>query len=380
MFSREFGRLCGEAGIAFNVLEPSVVDGGGASRPSYLQRIKTSIARYFISDIKALMVQWLQMRKERRQLLALNADVVLTRYDWNTLSIIWAARSLNIPVVIELNSPDEEDRGLKFYRLPGMTHFFSTKRALQLSDGAFAVSEALAKAFRPELEAADKPVHSIPNGVCLEQFTPKLGGPSVRFDLGIDDEKVVIGFVGSFAPWHGLDLLFEAFARLLVENANVHLLLVGQPRADSGAWLERAAAADIAPSITFAGHVPATEVSQYLAAMDITVLPNSAWYCSPLKVFEYMAMATAIVAVATEPVREMLNDRRDAALFEEGSVDELFGALKQLASDPVLRKSYGEAARVRVAGDYTWGENARRVFELLQTVEKKKKALRRASA
>lgn len=366
MFSQAFGQLCAQQGIAFNVIAPAVVDHEAPLQVTRVQRLKTFLATFFISDIKALLVQWRRMQVERQQLQALQADMVLTRYNWNTLSVIWAARSLGIPVVLEINSPDEEDRGQTFYRLPGMAYFFSIRRALRLANGAFAVSEALARRFR--LEAAGRPVHSIPNGVDIEKFDPALDGRSLRQQLQIDDAKIVIGFVGSFAPWHGLDLLFDAFATLVQEGLPVHLLLVGQPRHDSGPWLEQAEAPAIKPHITFAGHVETERVNQYVAAMDITVLPNSAWYCSPLKVFEYMAMAKAVVAVATEPVQEMLEDGRDGLLFAQGSLPGLTQTLRQVVLSSAERSRLGVGARARVASDYTWADNARRVFDLLSEV------------
>ena len=370
MFTKEMGLLCDAKNIDFTVIEPALIDEDGVSEVTQIQKIKTFFARFYLSDLKALVKQIRQMLVERKKLKAVNADMVVTRYNWNTLSIIWAARSIGIPVVLELNSPDEEDRGIKFYRLPGMTYFFSTERAIHLSDGAFAVSEALAKDFRENFNGSSRLIHGIHNGVSLDKFNPQLDASELRADFGIAKDAVVIGFVGSFAPWHGLDLLFEAFAKLVGDGAPVHLLMVGQPRKDSGEWLDRAAMPDIAGNITFAGHVGSGDVNRYIAAMDITVLANSAWYCSPLKIFEYMAMGKATVAVATDPVQEVIVDRRDGLLFEQGSSSALYKSLKELVSDSDMRLKLGNAGRQRVASEFSWQDNASRVFDLLEVIER----------
>jgi len=369
MFSDSFRRLCAQKNVTFTVMEPNVVDHEGLPKISLLQKVKTFCARFFLSDIKALFVQKRRMTEERERLVQLNADMVLTRYNWNSISIVWAARSLGIPVVLEINAPDEESGALKFYRLPGMRHFFSTKRVLTLSNGAFAVSEILAKEFR-QLDCSRQPVHAIPNGVCLEEFDSSLSGVGLRQELAIPAETVVIGFVGSFAPWHGLDLLFRVFTQLLDAGLDVHLLLVGQLRHNSADWFQRASAPDMEKHVTFVGHIAAKEVNQYLAVMDITVLANSAWYCSPLKVFEYMAMAKAVVAVATEPVCDMLKDGIEGVLFEPKSEEGFFNALHSLVVDPVLRSQLGIAARQRVEKDFSWDSNAQKVFRLLEEVDK----------
>ncbi len=367
MFAREFKQLAQDNGFRFSVIQPPVIDHAGTPEITKLQQFKTTIARFYISDIKAVLMEWKKMQAERRQLQAMKADIVLARYEWKNLSIIWAARSLGIPVVLELNSPDEEDLGLKFYRLPGMARFFSTSRALSLCNGGFAVTEVLAKSFRQQV-AKNIPVRSIPNGVLIEQFDPQLDGSSVRNEVGISPNKIVLGFVGSFAPWHGLDLLFSAFAQLLSEGLPVHLMLVGQVRQDAGEWLTQAQSENFSAHVTLTGHVPQAKINEYLAAMDIAVLSNSAWYCSPLKVFEYMAMAKATVAVATEPVREMMSHEKDGLLFEQGSVKALTAELRKLVMDDALRTALGAAARKRVASEYTWADNARRVGDLLQDI------------
>ncbi len=366
MFSREFGALCAERGIAFNVIAPDIIDSDQVPIPTWGRRLMTQVSRFFLSDIKCILVQCKNMLRERKQLQALSADMVLTRYNLNTLSIIWAARSLKIPVLLEINSPDDEYWGIRFYRLPGMKYFFSDTRALTLADGGFAVSEALASSLRHELKE-EKPVYSIPNGVCIEQFDPELSGRAIRKLYGIGQGKIVLGFVGSFAPWHGVDMLFEAFIALREKGLPVHLLLVGQIREDL-TWREQAESEALREHVTLAGYVPQTEINEYLAAMDISVLANSAWYCSPLKVFEYMAMAKAIVAVGTEPVSEMLEHNKEALLFEQGSLRAMTAALELAASDESLRKRLGQAARQRVAQEYTWTDNARRVFGLMEDV------------
>lgn len=369
-FSEEFGGICKEKGIEFIVMAPPLVTGVPGHKTSFIDRLKSRLARFYISDIKAFLVQSKRMLAERRQLKELKPDLVLTRFDYNTFSIIWACRSLNIPVVVEINSPDHEEREAEYLRVPGAEHFFSSTRALSLCHGGFAVSNVLTEEYRVE-STKGLPIHSIPNGVTIEQFDPELSGAPVREQFGIGEDEVVIGFVGSFAPWHRMDMLFDSFSHLVKEGYNVRLLLVGQVKPESEESVQRANQPDIKERVTFAGFVPSNDIDKFLAAMDITVLQNSAYYCSPLKMFEYMAMETAVLALATEPVKEMLEDGEEGLLFPPGDGEEMTQALTRLVQDKELRERLGKAARARMAKEFTWRHNAEKVYDLLDEVYQK---------
>ena len=119
-----------------------------------------------------------------------------------------------------------------------------------------------------------------------------------------------------------------------------------------------------------AGFVKPADIPPYLAAMDVAVLPNAARYCSPLKLFEYMAMAKPTVAAATPPVSATLADGVEGLLFEPGNQAQFVAKLRELALNRELRERLGFAARRRMQSEFTWRHNAERVFGLLETVLK----------
>lgn len=366
-FSEEFGVICQREGIEFTVLAPPLVTGIPGEKSSFLGNLKSKLAKYYLSDIKAFVVQVKRMFSERRQLKELNPDIVLTRFDYNTFSIIWACRSLNIPVVVEINSPDHEERETDYWRVPGAENFFSSTRALSLCNGGFAVSDVLVDEYKVE-STSGLPIHSIPNGVTIEQFDPQLSGQPVREQFDIAKDEIVIGFVGSFAPWHRMDMLFDSFSYLIQQGHPVRLLLVGQIKSGSEESVIRANQPDIKDHVTFSGFVASKDIDKYLAVMDITVLQNSAYYCSPLKMFEYMAMETAVLSLATEPVKEMLEDGEEGLLFPPGDGQAMTESLVRLVKDAELRQKLGQGARARMVKEFTWRHNAEKVYDLLEEV------------
>ena len=364
-FESAFRRLCATRNIAFSVVAPTLETGVGGVE-SVLEKVRHFFAKMYLRDFNVLLLQWCRARREQAILKEKRPDIVLTRFDDNTLSILWACKREKIPVVIEINAPDDENSG-QYRRLAWFKHLFSNAHAMLLSDGGFAVSDQVADPIRP-FASAQKPFVTIPNGVDTQRFRPSISGSEVRMRHAIPRDRVVLGFVGSFAPWHGLDMLVEAATRLLKEDLPVHLLLVGQANPKWQPLIDQVRGPGLDQHVTLSGFVAPHDIPSYIAAMDITVLPNAADYCSPLKLFEYMAMARPTVAVEIAPVAAMLANGVEGALFPKGSVDALTARLRELVVDGESRQRLGSAARSRMEKDFTWQHNAERVFGLLERV------------
>ncbi len=365
-FEAAFGGLCQEQDVGFAVYAPEAVDPAEGSGGA-LARLRQWLSQRYLRDFKVLYQQWRMMRKESEILQRERPDIVLTRFDDTTLSILWACRAAGIPVVLEINAPIKDNLEDEYRQLPWFKRLYSNQHAVDLAQGAFTVSEEISAPLRREARPG-KPIWTIPNGVDISRFHPEISGAELRARYQIAPHRVVLGFVGSFAPWHGLDALADAFELLLAENLPVHLLLVGQANARWQPLIDRLSAARLAEHVTMAGFVKPADIPPFLAAMDITVLPNAARYCSPLKLFEYMAMAKPTVAAATPPVAATLADGAEGLLFEPGDAKGFAAALRRLVVDGQLRQQLGLAARARMGREFTWRHNAERVFELLSSV------------
>lgn len=367
-FIREFGHIAERDKFQFIVRAPALISGvpGEVSR---ISQFKSYIARFYVSDIKNLLKQLKQFLTDVKYLKRHNISIVLTRYNYNTISIVWACRYLNIPVVLEINAPDSEQQEATFYRIPWIRQLFNVDNVSKTVNGLFAVSGFLRDHFQHQKGAVDIPMHAIQNGVNLADFS--------QFDtnhkhkakqrLGLE-QHTTIGFVGSFAPWHRVDLLIDAFTNIAESYPDAALLLVGEVRQDTRDTILSSIPTSLKSRIHFTGFVKKEDVSQYLAAMDIATLPNTEDYCSPLKLFEYMAMALPTLCVSTAAVNEVIHDGKEGICFERGDVASMQAGLCTLLSDPALRESLGNNAATRVKSTFTWENNATRVYNLLQEV------------
>src|SRR5690606_32092193 len=204
----------------------------------------------------------------------------------------------------------------------------------------------------------------MPNGADPAAFNPEHDSRALRERLGLQ-EALVVGFSGILRPWHGLDLLLEAFARLAVTDSRLHLLIVGDGPI-RGELDSAIAAKGLGKRVTITGRVPHAEVRDYVALMDVAVSPRATFYASPMKVLEYMAMGKAIVAPAMDNLRDVLTDGEDALLFEPEQVDSLTEALARVTADHALRAEFGRKARRVIETERTWRHNAEEVIRLMR--------------
>jgi len=212
-----------------------------------------------------------------------------------------------------------------------------------------------------------------PNGVDVNIFHPGCGGDEIRKKYGLKDNPVV-GFCGSFYPWHGIDLLSEVIKKILSEDNNISFLLVGEgPEMEkiiSHSRLRGGTKGGVNPDkqtkkqIIFAGRVDPGEVPAHLDACDILLLTISRGfeYSSPIKLFEYMAMGKAIICPDTGQMVEILEDGVDAVLVKPGDVDSFCDAIYAISGDEEKRRIMGESARKKAVEKYTWKANVERVI------------------
>jgi glycosyltransferase involved in cell wall biosynthesis len=213
-----------------------------------------------------------------------------------------------------------------------------------------------------------------PNGVDTDRYGPHVDGSVVRERYGLRD-LTVIGFIGTFGAWHGAEVLARAYAKLVQTDATfaktTRLLMIG-----AGVTLPDAqrilSEGNAIQNAVFSGLVPQGQGAEYLAACDVLVSPHvpnpdgTAFFGSPTKLFEYMAMGKGIVASRLDQIGEVLEDGKTALLVPPGDVDALSAALARLAGDRALRECLGAEARRVAVERHTWREHTRRTIDALR--------------
>jgi glycosyltransferase involved in cell wall biosynthesis len=286
---------------------------------------------------------------------ALDADFV---YVWPLQSAVFALLR-GMPVLLELHGEPEGKLGPSVFgmylRLPG------TKRLLPITQ---ALADHLERVYRKTFLPGEIVVS--PNGVDLERYEGLPSPSEARLELNLPD-CLTVGYSGHLYPGRGMVLLVELARRY----EQIQFLWVGGRPADVVHWQNRLKSENI-ENVILTGFVENSRLPLYQAAMDILLMPyertiegssggNSVDFCSPMKMFEYMACGRAIVSSDLPVIREVLNESlallcppEDAASWVE--------ALGSLIHDPERRESLGLNARQAVLS-YTWRSRARKALE-----------------
>ncbi|HJQ70095.1 MAG TPA: glycosyltransferase family 4 protein [Blastocatellia bacterium] len=287
-----------------------------------------------------------------------------SRFNWTGVALSLAT---GLPLALEYNGSEVWISR----RWNAVSQLWLLKRFERLNqiaaDRIFVVSEVERRnLIRAGVDAGKVIVN--PNGVDADLFRPGRGGARVRHSLGLEG-RIVVGFIGTFGPWHGAPILAEAAAKT-DKAAGCHFLFIGDgnQRILTESIIEGGGAA---ARTTFTGRIPHAEAPDYLDACEILVSPHvesvdgSEFFGSPTKLFEYMASARPIVASRLGQIADIIVDGENGLLVEPGDSDAMARAIERLAKDEALRARLGEAARRTVIERYTWEHNAARVFDAM---------------
>ena len=283
-------------------------------------------------------------------------DLMYERYSLWSYAGLEAARDAGIPTVLEVNAPLIEEQHRYRQLLDAGAAIHSARRAFAAADVLLAVSSGVANYLEGFKEARGR-VHVVPNGVDVARFPPR---------SNIGNAIFTIGFVGTLKPWHGVDVLLEAFAHFHDQVPESRLLVVGLgPEFD--AIVAQAERRGIADHVVLTGAVNPQRIPELLAAMDVGVAPypdTEDFYFSPLKVYEYMAAGLAVVASHIGQLPELIADGQDGLLCPPGDAAALSAAFVRLHADTGLRQALGLRARAKMLAGHTWSAVAQRVLDL----------------
>ncbi len=283
-------------------------------------------------------------------------DVLYERFNLYQPAGLWLKRLVGIPMLLEVNAPLRTERGLERPIACQRLASWSERIVIQGADRVLPVSRSLARLLESIGVPSDR-IAVVPNGADPLPSGRILPESEAKGLLGLLG-RTVIGFVGFVRPWHKLDWAVDLVSRE-GSRRNLHLLLVGDVA--EGSEIASLATSGLEGCVTVTGAVAPHEVAAYLAAVDVAIQPGGTEYASPIKIFEYMAQARAIVAPDTENIREIL-DETCALLYQPNDPTAFCRAVMRLCDDPGERHTLGRAARQRLLDmSLTWKHAAERV-------------------
>jgi len=264
-----------------------------------------------------------------------------------------------------------EEGGLIGVALAGLLrvpHLYDMHSSLpqQLTNFAFSRSAIVRRAFQaierfmirrsrvvivicPSLEDTVRDIDRTANVVLIENApgsaddaaTPAQAA-AVRAAFGVSPQTRLILYTGTFEAYQGLDLLFDAAARVRRSRPDARFVLAGGKPDQVARAKRQAEAAGIADVTIFAGERPASEIPAYLLACDVLVSPRSKGTNTPLKIYQYLRSGKPIVATRLVTHTQVLSD--DTAILTGASPDEFARGILTALDDPARAAAVGRRA------------------------------------
>jgi glycosyltransferase involved in cell wall biosynthesis len=287
-------------------------------------------------------------------------DLVYERYALGADAGSRFSAAVRVPHVLELNAPLALEEQL--YRGRVVTAEVCRREAevLRSARAVVCVSSQVAE-YAIERGARPARVFVQPNAVDARLFHPRDAQDALRREL-VPAGRIAVGFHGRLRPWHGLELVADAFADLIAQQLDLHFVVAGE--GDFQAVFDGRIPAQRVTCVGWQSH---TEVARTVACFDVLVLGSvrgQPYYYSPLKLYEAMAAGVVPVVPRAGDLPDLVRDGVEGSCYETGDRADLVRALRPLLADSELRTRAANAARAR-ATKTTWLDVARHVLDSL---------------
>jgi glycosyltransferase involved in cell wall biosynthesis/polysaccharide pyruvyl transferase WcaK-like protein len=318
-----------------------------------------STARYMEEIIPVFREKFLELRP---------SVVVAASFYITALPALIAARELRIPFIYEIRglgeltklSRDSSYGASEDYKVRERMEAETAKKA----DAVFTLTRPMLEEFVRRGVDRDK-ITLLPNSCDPERFKPRPRDKELAQELGIPQDVVVIGYIGTIVDYEGLDDLVRACSALKGRGVVFRLVIVGSETSTGGingpvtTELHRLAAeGGLGDWLITVGRVPHDRVEGYYSLIDVVPFPRKPWpvceMVSPMKPLEALAMEKAVVVSSVRALNDMVATGETGLVFDKGNVESLAEALQKLVEDPQLRRSLGKSGRRLVETERNW--------------------------
>jgi glycosyltransferase involved in cell wall biosynthesis len=335
-----------------------------SSAPASKPGLKQKLFRFVSSHLPEFFFELAEIAynlaalNQARKLGRAEVDFIFERYAIFAFAGAYLSKRWNKPFVVEVNytscSALVRERSALLAPLARRVDAYIFRRATGLA----AVSTELKRHLMEEFGVPEHKIIVLPNAADPDVFDmarvtrePKYENANVK----------TIGFVGGFYPWHGLDLLLQAFQKMSARIPHSRLMLVGD-----GPMMpiirEQSEKMGLADRVILTGRVAHQNLPGYLAAFDVGVMPDSNDYGSPMKIFEYMSLAKPVVVPDYGPLRDAVDDGVEGRIFAPKSIEAMANCFVDVLLNEETYQRMSKAARQKILSKHNWLNNAKQIL------------------
>ena len=304
-------------------------------------------------------------------------DVLYLRQNSFPFFPIILCKILKIPSIVEVNglvldelkvNPDSKSFT---YRVFSYLALRSEKFNYRYCDRIVSVTDKLRDELVRLYSIPKDKVYVINNGANTDAFKP-LDRELAKAELGLENSKKYICFVGHLAAWQGVEFLIYASPLILEKCSDARFLVVGDG-VMKDKLLEITSVLGLSDKFIFTGRIPYERVPLYINAADVCVAPfikerNSKIGLSALKTYEYLACGKPIVASSIPGVKDLIEFSGGGISVTPENPEELAAAVVKLISNESTRAVMGEKGRRYVVENHSWDGVARKILDMCRDI------------
>ena len=287
-----------------------------------------------------------------------NPDMIFSRNSF----ILNSLTKFNVPLIFESHNS-------RLHTRHAILHKFLEKRLLHVARSPnfkclFSISEALSKYWEQKGVPRNK-LFAWHDGFESSLFDKHIDKNDARSSLKLPIDKTIVTYTGGLYPSRDI----ENIVYLAKDFPDVYFLVIGGPEKNRQLF-QKMSQEESVSNINFMGFVEHNLIPYYLYASDILLALWSSKvptinYCSPLKIFEYMATGRTIVAHGFPTILEVLENEKDSILCEPDNFDSLKSALSKALIEQNT-SNYGKLARDKAFQLYSWDNRVSKLLEFMQ--------------
>ena len=298
-------------------------------------------------------------------------EIIYCRDIFSSFSAILLSKMKKIPFVFEVNGilSDEakikKQNGLYIFLIKIFERF-----VFRNADALICVTENIKRYIESEYNR--KNIYCVPNGVNTDLFKPI---KNAKKFLKLDENYFYVGFIGSFKPWQGLNILIKSAPEIVKNIPNVKFLLVGDG-IEKKKLIKIIEELNLQKYFILTGRIPYEEVPNYINACDVCTIPKLSLKSgySPLKLYEYMACEKSVIASKIGGF-EILERNNAGILVDPENPEDLSKAIIKLLKNEELRKEMGKNGRKYVVENHSWKKIAEKIEEIIKRTIDSKNAI-----
>ena len=296
-------------------------------------------------------------------------DLLVVRLDAFRVSGIFLSRIFRLPLLVEADNACSYE-WIHFHNIPRSAVpflFKAEKYLLREATGVFTQSQVTQHYLTSTHRITPEKFREITNGAKSVDRSVLTNRQKWMQKLGISENNLVIGFVGSMHHWHGMKEMKKSISDILADYQQVKFLFVGSGGAQARSFRKRFH--QNKDRVIFSGSVDHEQVPELISLFSISLAPYPNmpfFYFSPVKLFEYMAAGTAIVAARIGQIAAVIAHEKTGLLYEPGNIPMMKNQIIRLIEDRKLRLTLGADAKKEFKQHHTWQHKASELNEFIR--------------